>query len=63
MATPKETAKKLLEQMSNESTWNDIMYNLYVKQKIELGIADIEKSRTFPQNQIKEKVLNKTQAK
>ena len=37
MAIPKETAKQMIDHMSDEATWDEIMYELYVKQKIEEG--------------------------
>ena len=33
------------------------MYELYVKQKIEEGLADIEKGRTVPHEKIKAELL------
>jgi hypothetical protein len=38
MATPKQTAKELIEHLPDQASWNDIMYELYVKQKIEAGL-------------------------
>ncbi|MEX0828671.1 MAG: hypothetical protein WD032_00325 [Nitrospirales bacterium] len=46
MATAKEAAREILEQLSDQVTWNDIMYELYVKQRLETGLADIETGRT-----------------
>lgn len=59
MATPKEAAKQLLDHMPDEATWEDIMYELYVKQKIEEGIADIEADRTIPHEQVKAEFFGK----
>jgi hypothetical protein len=39
MGTPKEEAKRLIEQMPDDATWHDIMYLFYVAKKIEAGIA------------------------
>ena len=57
MATAKEAAREVLERLSDQVTWNDIMYELYVKQKLEVGLADIEAGRTVPHQQLKAEIL------
>ena len=57
MATPKQAAKELIEHLPDQASWNDIMYELYVKQKIEEGLADIEAGRTTPHEQVKAELL------
>lgn len=57
MATPKQAAKELIEHLPDQSSWDDIMYELYVKQKIEEGLADIEAGRTIPHEQFKAELL------
>jgi predicted transcriptional regulator len=57
MATPKQAAKELIEHLPEQASWNDIMYELYVKQKIEEGLADIEAGRTVPHEQVKAELL------
>ena len=57
MATPKQAAKELIEHLPDQASWNDIMYELYVKQKIEAGLADIEAGRTIPHEQVKAELL------
>lgn len=34
MQTAKQAAKQIIGHVSNQATWDDIMYELYVKQKI-----------------------------
>lgn len=53
MATPKEAARQLIDRLPDQATWDDIMYELYVKEKIEEGLADIEAGRTIPHEQVK----------
>ena len=57
MATPKQAAKELIEHLPDQASWNDIMYELYVKQKIEEGLADIEAGRTTSHEQVKAELL------
>ena len=42
----KEEARRLVDQMSENSTWDDLMHMIYVRQSIEKGLADSEAGRT-----------------
>ena len=44
MSSVKEAAQEVIERLRDDATWDDLMYELYVKQKIEQGIADVEAS-------------------
>jgi len=57
MSSAKDAARRLIEQLPEQATWDDIMYELYVKQKIEEGLADIEAGRTIPHEQVKAELL------
>ncbi len=59
MATPKEAARQLINHLPEQVSWDDIMYELYVKQKIEEGLADIEAGRTIPHEQVKAELLGR----
>jgi len=38
----KEEAKRLLEKLPDNLTWDDLMHEIYVRQSIEAGLADSE---------------------
>ena len=57
MSTAKQAAKKIIDQLPDQATWDDIMYELYVKQKVEAGLADIDAGRTIPHEQVKAELL------
>ena len=38
----KEEAKRLLEKLPDDLTWDDLMHEIYVRQSIEVGLADSE---------------------
>jgi len=42
----KEAAQKLIEKMPDDSTWDDLMHEIYVRQAIESGLADSQAGRT-----------------
>jgi len=45
MAPAKKSAQQLLERLPDDADWDDIMYELYVKQKIERGQAAAAEGR------------------
>ncbi len=54
MSTTKEEALQLISRLPEEVTWEDIMYRLYVKRKIEEGIKAAEEGRTISHDKVKE---------
>jgi len=42
----KEDARRLVEQLPDSATWDDLMYAIYVRQAIDAGLADAEAGRT-----------------
>jgi predicted transcriptional regulator len=61
MATPKQAAKELIEHLPDQASWNDIMYELYVKQKIEAGLKAVAEGRTVPHEEVKRRLMDKKQ--
>jgi predicted transcriptional regulator len=54
MSTTKEEAMRLISKLPEEVTWDDIMYRLYVKRKIEEGIKAADEGRTISHDQVTE---------
>ena len=44
--TIKEEARRLVDQLPDTSTWDDLMHEIYVRQAIESGLADSRMGRT-----------------
>ncbi len=42
----KEEARRLVEKLPEESTWDDLMYEIYVRQAIEAGLKDSHSGKT-----------------
>ena len=59
MPSAKDAARQIIDHLSEQATWDDIMYELYVKSKIEAGLADIEAGRTVPHEQVKAELLGR----
>ena len=42
VVSPVDSAKEVLDKLRQDATWDDVMYHLYVREKIERGLAQIE---------------------
>lgn len=45
MSNAKAEVEKLLEKLPENASFNDIQYHIYVRQKLERGLTDIEEGR------------------
>lgn len=43
--TVKEQARRMLDELPESATWDDVLYAIYIRQKIARGIDDIENGR------------------
>ncbi|MDE0449907.1 MAG: hypothetical protein OXH96_24845 [Spirochaetaceae bacterium] len=59
MSSVKEAARDVIERLRDDASWDDLMYELYVKQKIEQGIADVEAQRVIPHERIRAELLER----
>jgi len=51
----KNEAYRLLEDLPENATWEDLMYRIYVRQAIEAGMEDSEAGRTMSIKEVREK--------
>jgi predicted transcriptional regulator len=49
----KEEAIRLVEQLPEEFSWDDLMHEIYVRKAIEAGMADSEAGRTVPVEELR----------
>jgi len=54
-ANVKEEIHKLADQLSDDATWDDVVYSIYVRQKEAKGLEDIEEGRTISHEELKKK--------
>ena len=52
-ASVKSQAAKLVRELADAASWDDLMYQIYVRQKIETGLSDIKTGRTHKHAAIK----------
>ncbi len=51
----KQEAKRLIEKLPEDATWDDLMYEIYVRQAIEAGLTDSETGRTLAVTEVRAK--------
>jgi predicted transcriptional regulator len=60
MATAKEEVRKILDQIPDDSSFEDIQYHIYVREKIERGLKDAEEGRMLSQEEVERRMLKWT---
>ncbi len=56
MQTAKQEVRELLDTLPDDSTFEDIQYHLYVRQKVPRGIRDINDGRTYSQDEVEKQM-------
>lgn len=50
----KEEARRLVDALPDDSTWEDLMYEIYVRETVESGLADGEAGRIIEVEKVRE---------
>lgn len=56
MSTAKEEVRKILDQIPDDSSFEDIQYHIYVREKIERGLEDVEQGHVLSQDEVEERM-------
>ncbi|MEH1861460.1 MAG: hypothetical protein V7L21_26455 [Nostoc sp.] len=51
----KEEARRLIDKLPENLTWDDLMYEIYVRQAIEAGLNDSEAGRVVSVEEVRAK--------
>lgn len=51
----KQEAYRILDKLPDKATWDDLMYQIYVRQTIEAGIKDSEEGRTVDVKEVRKR--------
>lgn len=51
----KQEAYRILDNLPDEATWDDLMYKIYVRQTIEAGVKDSDKGRTVDVKEVRKR--------
>ncbi len=46
VATPKQTARRIIDRLDEAASFEDIQYRLYVAAQVERGLHDVDAGRT-----------------
>jgi hypothetical protein len=59
MSVAKEEAKKLIETIPDSASWDDIMYEFYVRGKIEIGLEAADAGKVVSQEEVEKRFCPK----
>ena len=51
----KQEAKRLIDRLPDDITWDDVMHEIYVRQSVEAGLADSEAGKTVDVTEVRQK--------
>ena len=58
MRIVKEEARRLIDKLPEQATWDDIMYEFYVKKKLELALKSADEGRIVSHEEVKKRFLS-----
>ena len=56
MATAKEEVRRMLDQLPDDVSLEDIQYHIYVQQKIARGLQDVAHGRVLSQEEVERRI-------
>jgi hypothetical protein len=55
----KDEAKKIIDNLPEQATWDDVMYQIYVKKKIDESIQAVGEGRVLLHDDVRKRLLKK----
>jgi hypothetical protein len=52
----KEEMLRIVEQLPDDATWDDVVYQVYVHQSIEAGLKDCQEGRTISVDEVRRRL-------
>jgi len=59
MPTTKKQALQMIKSLPEKVTWDDIMYEIYVRKKIEAGMVAAEEGKVMRHEDVKKRFLQR----
>ncbi len=56
MSTAKDEARKLLDHLPEDASWEEIQYHLYVRQKVDRALEQIESGETLSMEEAEQRL-------
>ena len=54
-STIKGEARRIVDQLPDDASWEDLIYRIYTRQAIEAGLRDADAGRTLPLEDVRRK--------
>ena len=55
----REEVKKIIDNLPDEASWDDVMYKMYVRKKIDEGLKAADEGRVVSHEEVKKKFQQK----
>ena len=55
----KKEALDIVRRLPDDTTWDDVLYHLYVGQKIDQGLQDVDASNVYTHEEVREMLEKK----
>ncbi len=53
----RDEAHRLVDQLSADANWDDLLYQIYVRQSIEAGLEDCRAGRLIPVAEVRQRLV------
>lgn len=54
--TLKDEARRLVDHLPDDATWDDLLYQVYVRQAVEAGLKDIKEGRVVSSEEVRRRL-------
>jgi predicted transcriptional regulator len=52
----RDEARRLVDQLPDDATWDDLLYQVYVRQSVDAGLADVQAGRVIPVEEVRRRL-------
>jgi predicted transcriptional regulator len=56
MGSAKEEVRRILDHIPDNASFEDIQYHIYVREKVERGLKDVEQGRVISQEEVERRM-------
>ena len=53
----RDEVRRLVDHLPNDAPWDDVLYEIYVRQSIEAGLADCDAGHLLPTEEVRRRTL------
>ena len=52
----RDEARRLVDQLTDDATWDDLLYQIYVRQSVEKGLEDCRNGRLVTSDEVRKRL-------